>query len=139
MNEELSTTTDEAAGEKPTFQDVCNSLTGWEEIAIEQAADQSFTDLMNHQTILMRACAAVVDWRSQLKENPKAKYGPVFKDYMGRAQGSMDQVFSPEPKEDGLVEDESPAGKDDGPTETELKTLPPSVSSPELPPVSIPI
>lgn len=135
MTEQLNDT----AGEKPTFNDAVNSLDGWEEIAIEVASDRSFTDLMNHQTLLMRAVAAVLEWREVKKENPAAKYGAIFKDYMGRAQGSMEDVYAPsEQPGDGIAEDETPAGKDDEPSASEPTTSPDSAYSPELHPASIP-
>lgn len=142
MNEQLSTedNTPADAGENPTFNDAVNSLNGWEEIAIEEASDRPFTELMNHQTLLMRAVAAVLEWREVKKENPRAKYGAIFKDYMGRPQGSMEDVYAPAEKPgDGITEDDTPAGKDDESSEPEPMSSPDSASSPDYPPVSTPV
>lgn len=139
MTEELSI--EVPADEKPTVEELMDSLTGWEELAIEESSDRSIADMaQNHQTVLTRAAAAVIVWRAQRAENPRAKFGPVLKDMMGRRGAEISAHFrrAEEDEGDGFGGD-GEAGKDSGDSETVTSPSQASVSLPESLPASTPI
>lgn len=61
-------TTSETPADKPTMTDVCNTLTGYDEIAITKEFGRDFAVLVNYPTSLGRALIFVLNRRDGLTD-----------------------------------------------------------------------
>jgi hypothetical protein len=115
---------------KPTFEEAMDTLTGWDEIAIEKASGYTIEAMSDETRVralqLTRCVAAVLVARS--KEMP---YGDAWREVMGWPQSRVQGMFAPEPEDVIADEPDSDSGKGDSPDGLALTTSPHSVSSPE--------
>jgi hypothetical protein len=123
---------------KLTPTEVVDSLTGWEEIAIEQATGMTverMNDEENPHTVrLLRSLAAVLAWREAIAGGDlAAKYQACYAEVMGKTQGQVGEVFADDDSDDDVMEDDpdSEAGKDEGSPSVEPTEKPVSALSPE--------
>ena len=104
---------------KLTAQEVTESLTGWDEIAIEDAFGRTLEEMADEeghrQIMLMRALGAVVVARSKNLEAgsfPKA-FKDAYREVMGMRQSQVTGLFAEEPDDVMPDEPDSESGKDD--------------------------
>lgn len=96
--------------DKPTADEVSDSLSGWEELAIAAAFNHTLEWMQknDHELLIMRALAAVM-----IARDTDAKVGAVANKVMGMTQGEVVAMFS-EPVEDADESDpDSESGKGD--------------------------
>ena len=120
---------------KLTPTEVVDSLTGWEEIAIEQSTGKTVEQLNEtHYVRLLRCLAAVLAWREEIAAGDlAAKYQTHYTQAMGKTQGQVGEAFADDDSDDDVMEDDpdSEAGKDEGSPSVEPTEKPVSASSPE--------
>ena len=129
---------------RPTANETIDSLTGWEEIAIEQSSGKTLEmfqakDRPNNVQ-MMRCLAGVLLWREKLAGGDlAAKYHASYSEVMGMSQSAVNDLFGEEP--DDLVpgEPDSEVGKDSSLQTDEPGAKLNSVSLPESHPTSTPV
>jgi hypothetical protein len=130
---------------KLTASEVVDTLTGWEEIAIEQSTGKTLEMMQNpehpNNVLLLRCLAAVLKWREAVAGDLGAKFHASYHEVMGMTQSTVNDMFSGESEDGDILEGEpdSEAGKDDLQQPPEPNGRPDSVSRPESPPISMPV
>jgi hypothetical protein len=131
---------------KLTATEVVDTLTGWEEIAIEQSTGKTLEMMQNpehpNNVLLLRCLAAVLKWREAVADGDlAAKFHASYHQVMGMTQSDVNGVFSDESEDGDILEGEpdSEAGKDDSPRPVEPNAWPDSVSQPESHQISTPV
>jgi hypothetical protein len=122
-------------------EEVVNSLTGWDEIAIEQASGKTLEQMQEkHQILMVRCLAAILEWREKLEAgDAAAKYATVYREVMDRPQHQVTEMFDMDQAEDVMPDEpDSETGKDDSEPGPAPMTSPSSASSPESSPISTP-
>lgn len=129
---------------RPTANETIDSLTGWEEIAIEQSSGKTL-EMMQDKTkpnnvLMLRCLGAVLKWREKTAAGDlAAKYHASYSEVMGMTQGDVGDLFAGEPDDLVPAEPDSEVGKDDSPQTSELEAKLSSVSLPESHPISTPV
>lgn len=117
--------TDTAPPRKMTGQEVANSLTGFEELAIKQQFGASL-DALDPITVA-RACGFTVLARERVGQPPSEAYMAV----MQMPQSELTTLFATDDEDDADDRDpfaQSAAGKDSPPSATPTTSSPPSAS-----------
>lgn len=114
-------TEDTAPPEKMTGQEVANSLTGFDEIAIKQAFGLSL-DALDPITVA-RACGFVLNRRAGQSDRD------AYQAVMAMPQRDLSALFATDDEDDDPDPyAQSPAGKDSPPSATPMTSSPPSAS-----------
>jgi len=95
-----------------TATEVIASLTGYDEIAIEQTAGRTIEEMAGtgRDLQLTRSLAAVLVSREQ-----EIKYAEAYKQVMGKRQSELGELFEDEPDDAFPDEPDSEAGKGESP------------------------
>ncbi|HEY9415280.1 MAG TPA: hypothetical protein VIQ30_11005 [Pseudonocardia sp.] len=124
-----------------TPTDVVDSLTGWDEKAIEASAGVTLEKMQDpekpNNVLMLRCLGAVLLWRAAQEEDKAAKYPAFYRQTMGMTQAEVNDLFAG--KDDEEVFDEDPvteSGKDDSQSNDEPSAKPTSASLPESSPIS---
>jgi hypothetical protein len=112
-----------------TPNEVMDSLTGFDEIAIEQAFGKNIDVMSKNPSLQVRALAAVQHHRA----SPDGKFKDAYTHVMNLTQVDVMALFDDD-AEAGL--EDSEVGKESLQPTTELQTSPPSASTPESSPAS---
>ena len=128
---------------RPTANETIDSLTGWEEIAIEKSSGKTLEMMQDkakpNNVLMLRCLGAVLKWRENLAADPAAGFHAAYSEVMGMSQGSVGDLFGEEPDDLVPAEPDSEVGKDSLPLPGELEAKPSSVSLPESHPISTPV
>lgn len=101
-------TSQPAAAPKPTMTDVCNTLTGYDEIAITREFGKDFAVLVNYPTSLGRALVFILKRRDGLTDKEAKRAA------MEMRLGDVNDYFDSE--DDGAEDPENPVGEGDSRT-----------------------
>jgi hypothetical protein len=115
---------------KPTFDEAIESLTGWDEIAIEKATGHTIESMTDEKTMralqLSRAVAAVL-----LGRDKGMPHGEAYREVMGWPQAQVQAMFAEPPKQDVIPDEpDSESGKGGSSPVPALATSPHSASPP---------
>jgi hypothetical protein len=115
--------------DKPTFTEATESLTGWDELAIEKASGytvEQMADQGKPRALQLTRCIAAV-FVSRAKQMP---YADAYREVMGWPQTQVQGMFGDEPADVMPDDPDSDSGKGgprpgDGPTTWPSSALPP--------------
>jgi len=95
--------------DKPTPNEVSDSLTGWEEMAVAEAFGHSIEWMQknDHELLIIRALAAVL----RSREQAGTKVGNHWRDVMALPQTEVQGMFAEEPDEAQPDDPDSEGGK----------------------------
>lgn len=116
-----------------TVEDAINSLTGFEEMAIEKHMGVDIYDVLGKPVLLNRVLIFVDQQRQGLKPAEAVQHARSM------TSKAVIAYFEPDPEEVDPDEPETPAGEGHGPVGPEQPSSLPSVSSPESAPAITPI